>query len=292
MIMLPPPEFHAKYEDRDWRAIRSQLISECRDEALIDTKLHDSLDDMIAAKSALPTAEEQRFTTLGRLVPGIAHDVNNLLAVMCGYAELLSEHFTVDDPRRGFATLIGDLGQQAGELLQYVSGLSRVPEVAHVDLPELFDKVARLLPRYIGANLECRVECAPGLGSIAVDPIEAMQLILNLVGNARDSTPAGGAIIVRAGIEALKVARPGWPQTVPCGQFVAVTVSDNGCGMEAATLQRIFEPYFTTRADCGGTGIGLATVARIVGHAGGFIQVESAPGWGTRFRLYFPIEAN
>ena len=292
MIMLPPPEYHAKYEERDWRAIRSQLISECRDEALIDTKLHDSFDDMIAAQSALPTAEEQRFTTLGRLVPGIAHDVNNLLAVMCGYAELLSEQFAVGDPRRDFATLIGELGRQAGELLQYVSGLSRVPEVARVDVPELFDKVARLLPRYVGAELECRVECAPELSTIAVDPVEAMQLILNLVGNARDSTPAGGAIAVRAGNEALKMARPGWPQTVPSGQFVAITVSDNGCGMNTETLQHIFEPDFTTRASSGGTGIGLATVARIVGHAGGFIQVESAPGWGTRFRLYFPVEVN
>ena len=240
MIALPPPEYHAKYEERDWRAIRSQLISECRDEALIDTKLHDSFDDMIAAQSALPTAEEQRFTTLGRLVPGIAHDVNNLLAVMCGYAELLSEQFAVGDPRRDFATLIGELGRQAGELLQYVSGLSRVPEVARVDVPELFDKVARLLPRYVGAELECRVECAPEWGAVAVDPVAAMQLILNLVGNARDSTPAGGAIAVRAGNEALKMARPGWPQTVPSGQFVAITVSDNGCGMNTETLQHIF----------------------------------------------------
>ncbi len=294
MIALPPPEFHARYEERDWRAIRSQITVErpAQDEALIDTKLHHSLDDMIAANSGFPTAEELRFATLGRLVPGIAHDVNNLLAVMCGYAELLSEQFAVGDPRRDFATLIGGLGQQAGELLRYVSGLSRVPEGARVDLPELFDKVARLLPRYVGANLECHVECAPELGSIAVDPIEAMQLILNLVGNARDSTPTGGTIAVRAGKEYLKVARPGWPQTVPSGQFVAVSVSDNGCGMDAETLQRIFEPYFTTRADCGGTGIGLATVARIVGHAGGFIQVESAPGWGTRFRLYFPVTSS
>jgi len=249
------------------------------DESLTDTKLLDDFDG--------PPSD--RYSTIGRLVPGIAHDVNNLLAVICGYAELLSEGLSPGDPRREFAAVIGDLGRQAGELLVYVQGLSRAPVVAEVRLPELFAKVARILPRYVGAEIEFSVECEPELGSIAVDPIEALQVVLNLVGNARDATPEGGAIEVRAFDRRLHQARPGWPQTVPAGRYAVLTVADTGRGMDKETLLRIFEPRFTTRAQSGGTGTGLATVVRIVAGAAGYIQVESEPDWGTRVRVFFPL---
>lgn len=276
MIALPPPEHHTQ-------AIVRPAKPEY-DSALTDTKL---LDTPPSPKR--PDAEEQRFATLGRLLPGIAHDVNNLLTVICGYAELLTEELAPDDPRRELSSLIVELGQQAGELLLYVNGLSRTPAVTGVRLPELFAKVGRILPRYVGADLRFSVECAPALGSIPLDPIEAVQVVLNLVGNARDATPQGGAIAVRAVARAFAEARPGWPQTVPAGRFAVLTVSDTGRGMDDDTLLRIFEPHFTTRADRGGTGTGLATVARIVDGARGFIQVESEPDWGTRFRIFFPI---
>ena len=276
MIALPPPEHHTQ-------AIVRPAKPEY-DSALTDTKL---LDTPPSPKR--PDAEEQRFATLGRLLPGIAHDVNNLLTVICGYAELLSEELDPDDPRREITGLIGELGQQAGELLLYVNGLSRAPAVASVRLPELFLKIGRILPRFVGAEIRFSVECAPGLGHISVDPMEALQVVLNLVGNARDATPEGGAIAVRAVGRTLTEARPGWPQTVPAGRFAVLTVSDTGCGMDDDTLLRIFEPHFTTRAERGGSGIGLATVARIVARAGGGIQVETEPDWGTRCRVFFPM---
>ncbi len=241
------------------------------------------------ATAVEPDAEDRRFATLGRLLPGIAHDVNNLISVVCGYADLLSEEIDAGDPRRELATLIGDLSRQAADFLHYVNGLSR-PERVSVNLPELFAKLARLLPRYVGSDVRFSAECAPDSGDIAVDPVEALQLVLNLVGNARDATPEGGTIAVRVAAKTLSEARPGWPQTVPAGAFAVLTVVDSGRGMDDDTLRRIFDPRYTTRADLGGTGLGLSTVAEIVGRSGGFIQVDSEPDWGTRFRVFFRME--
>ena len=271
MIVLSPLELHA----------RRSMAVRTADESLTDTKLMNAVDAEVGDRDA------RRFATLGRLVPGIAHDVNNLLTVICGYAELLSEEMDSEDPRRELTGLIGDLGRQAGEMLLYVNGLSRAPAVATVRLPELFTKLGRILPRYVGTEIAFSADCAPNLGSIPVDPIEALQVVLNLVGNARDATPDGGAIAVRAMARTLTESRPGWPQTVPPGQFAVLTVSDTGCGIDDETLRRIFEPHFTTRAERGGTG--LVTVARIVDRAGGRIQVETEPDWGTRVRVFFPM---
>lgn len=268
MIASPPPKQHP-------------LAVRTADESLTDTKLMDALD------SPEPDDEQRRLTTLGRLLPGIAHDVNNLLTVICGYAELLSEQLDPLDPRRELTGRIGDLGRQAEEMLVYVNGLSRARAVPVVSLPELFAKLARILPRYVGAEIAFSVDCAPDLGAIRVDPIEALQVVLNLVGNARAAT--AGAIAVRAVGRTLAESRVGWPQTVPPGRFAVLTVSDTGCGIDDETLRRIFEPHFTTRADAGGTGTGLATVARIVARAGGRIQVETEPDWGTRVRVFFPM---
>ncbi len=278
MIALPPPELHS----RPMAHVQPFAPAGLND-PLTETKLLGLSDS-----PKIPD-EHERFTTLGRLLPGIAHDVNNLLSVICGYAELLTEELAPDDPRRELSSLIVEFGQQAGELLTYVHGLSRTPAVTGVRLPELFAKVGRILPRYVGVDLRFSAECAPALGSIPLDPIEAVQVVLNLVGNARDATPQGGAIAVRAVGRTFAEARPGWPHTVPAGRFAVLTVSDTGRGMDDDTLLRIFEPHFTTRADRGGTGTGLATVARIVAGARGFIQVESEPDWGTRFRIYFPV---
>jgi len=278
MIALPLPEL----QYHPMAHVQPFAPAEVND-PLTETKLLDPSD------SPRIPCEIERFTTLGRLLPGIAHDVNNLLSVICGYAELLTEELASDDPRRELTSLIVELGQQAGELLTYVNGLSRTSAVNGVRWPELLAKVGRILPRYVGADLRFSVECAAALGSILLDPIEAVQVVLNLVGNARDATPQGGAIAVRAVARTFAEARPGWPHTVPAGRFAVLTVADTGRGMDDDTLLRIFEPHFTTRADRGGTGTGLATVARIVAGAHGFIQVESEPDWGTRFRIFFPV---
>ncbi len=272
MIALPPTGLHA----------RGSMAVRPADESLNDTKLMDAVD-------ASAESEMRRFATLGRLVPGIAHDVNNLLAVICGYAELLAEQLDSDDPRRELTGLIGDLGRRAGEMLVYVDGLGSAPAVATARLPELFAKLGRILRCYVGAEIAFSADCAPDLGSIPVDPIEALQVVLNLVGNARDATPDGGAIAVRAVARTLAESRPGWPQTVPPGRFAVLTVSDTGCGIDDDTLRRIFESDFATRAERGGTGTGLATVARIVDRAGGRIQVETELDWGTRVRVFFPM---
>ena len=238
--------------------------------------------------AGLLDAEERRCAALGRLLPGIAHDVNNLLSVVCGYSELLAEQHERNDPRRELADIIGELSHQAAEFLQSVNALSQPTDRAEVDLGDLFVKLCRFLPRYVGSEIRFSVACDPDLGSIAIDPVAALQLVVNLVGNARAATPDGGAIAVRVVGKIFEEDLPGWPQAVPAGAYAVLTVSDTGRGMDAATKGRIFEPRFTTRADVGGSGMGLSTVAEIVERGGGFIQVDSEPGWGTRFRVFFP----
>lgn len=253
---------------------------ECVESALTDTKLLIELDG---------PSDTDRFATLGRLVPGIAHDVNNLASVICGYAELLTEEFAANDPRRELTGLIRDFGRQVADLMVYVNGLGRAPSSPRLRFPELFQKLSRILPRIVGPDVKFSMDCAGEIGTIGVEPVEALQVVLNLVGNAREATAPGGIIALRVVARTVETIRPGFPDSIPPGRYALLTVADTGRGIPDEILPYIFQQRFTTRGDIGGTGTGLATVARIVAQANGRIQVDSEPDWGTRFRLYFPL---
>jgi len=216
----------------------------------------------------------QRLEAVGQLAGGVAHDFNNLLTVIGGNIELaLAE---VDDP-----VVKGDLqevlrsAERATELVHQLLEFARadVVEARVVGLNEAVVRVGRMLGRLLPENIEIRVELVPEQPSILADPGQLEQVLLNLVVNARDAMSAGGVVSIRTHADV---------------DVVTLVVSDTGAGMNEHTRERIFNPFFTTKAPGDGTGLGLSTVYRIVSSAGGEIGVESKLGAGTTFTVTFP----
>jgi two-component system, cell cycle sensor histidine kinase and response regulator CckA len=230
----------------------------------------------------------QKMDAIGRLAGGIAHDFNNIVAVILSNAELALEEI-VDDAGRSELHEIIAAAHRASALTRQLLAFSRKHPraVKALSLPGLIGGLGRMLRRIVGEDIEIVMQLAADSAGIAADISQIEQLVMNLVVNARDAMPTGGRLVLKTdevALEADHAARLG----VAPGAFVRLTVSDTGRGMEAATRERIFEPFFTTKAPGKGTGLGLATVFGIVEQSSGAIEVESAPGRGTTFRVLFP----
>jgi hypothetical protein len=231
----------------------------------------------------------QRLESLGRLAGGIAHDFNNLMTAILGTSQMLIQDLA-DDARAEQAMEIREAAQRAATLTKQLLAFSRrqvlQPEV--LDLNALVHDLEKMLRRLIGEHVELRTRLAPDLGPVRADPGQLEQVIVNLAINARDAMPSGGTLTIETANTHLADPPPGeQPQVVP-GEYVMVTVSDTGVGMDAATRARVFEPFFTTKERGRGTGLGLATVYGIVKQSGGYIWVTSAAGEGAVFRTYLP----
>ena len=226
-----------------------------------------------------------KMEAVGRLAGGIAHDFNNLLTAILGCSELLALELkdrpdTWEDLEeiRGAAARAGALTQQ---LLAFSRRQVLSPRV--VDLNTEIENIRRMLGRLIGEDITLSTRFDPSLGTIKADPNQVEQILLNLAINARDAMPDGGYLV----IETANSEPPGeWKQ--PPDRCVMLAVQDTGIGMDESIRSRIFEPFFTTKELGKGTGLGLATVYGIVKQSGGYITVESAPGDGSVFRVYFP----
>jgi two-component system, cell cycle sensor histidine kinase and response regulator CckA len=228
--------------------------------------------------------DAQRFEGIGRLVGGIAHDFNNLLLVILATTELTRRE--ARDPMvepeldriEEAAIRAADLVRQ---LLVFARGRKHKPEP--VDLGSVLPQTSRLLERVLGDEVELRLELpeAGTLWPIVADRGEIEQVVLNLAINARDAMPGGGKIEISA-----RNAASGDPLQRPC---VVLAIQDTGSGMDPETLERIFEPFFSTKS--WGTGLGLATCKTIIERAGGFIRARSAAGAGSIFELVFPRAA-
>ncbi|MFO0799043.1 MAG: ATP-binding protein [Gemmataceae bacterium] len=243
---------------------------------------------LAAAEEALRASA--RLGTLGRLVSGVAHDFNNCLTVLSGNAELLRELLPPDDPLRDTAgEIVGHVATAALVARQLVAfgkptaGGSSGP----TDPASEVRGLDRLLRRLTGDDITLDVLLAPGVPPIPVGAGSLAQLVLNLVANARDAIPRHGTVTLRLAETVVDRTRPGWPERLPAGRYVALTVADTGVGMTESVRARMFDSYFTTKGPAG-NGVGLATVAEIVRTAGGHIEVESAEGWGTSVRVFFP----
>jgi signal transduction histidine kinase/CheY-like chemotaxis protein len=234
--------------------------------------------------------QAQKMEAIGRLAGGVAHDFNNLLTAIKGYGELISDDLRPDDPHREDLGEIVKAADRASELTRQLLAFSRrqvvMPRVIAIN--ETIAGTYQLLRRLIGEDIELMSALAPGTSPVRGDPGQIEQLLVNLAVNARDAMPTGGRLRIelsnvvfgaRAGIE--------HPKLSP-GPYIQLTVSDTGCGMDEATASRIFEPFFTTKGPGRGTGLGLAMVYGVVEQLGGAIDVETAVGRGTTFRLYFP----
>ena len=217
---------------------------------------------------------------VGRLAGGVAHDFNNILLTILSRTDTLLRRLEPADPLRVQAVEIDKAGRRAGALTAQLLALSRtqVLQPRRVDLNAVLMDTGDMLRRLIGEDVEFRMDLEPGLPPVVVDPHQVVQVVLNLVVNARDAMPSGGHLVVATGTSSLEGGkRPA----------VSLSVSDTGLGMDEATQARVFEPYFTTKGDRG-TGLGLSTVYGIVQQSGGTIQIDSRRGTGTTFRIHLP----
>jgi signal transduction histidine kinase len=235
------------------------------------------------------TRQLQKMEAVGRLAGGIAHDFNNLLTVITGRTHLLLRDLGPDDPRRKGIKTIDSTAQRAALLTRQLLAFSRKQVLAPtvLELDEVVGGLMDILHRLIGEQIELAFRPG-GVGKCRLDRGQMEQVLVNLVVNARDAMPQGGRITLETSDLELDEASARQHPGVARGAYVMVAVTDTGTGMDEHTRSRIFEPFFTTKEVGKGTGLGLATVYGIVQQSGGSIRVESEPGVGTTFTLYFP----
>ena len=235
--------------------------------------------------------QAQKMEAVGRLAGGIAHDFNNMLTVIQTAAGSLLAGLPGGDPLRAEATEIEDAAARASRLTRQLLAFSRqqVLQPRVLDLNTVVTGVEPLVRRVLEEHISLVTRLANDLGRVKADPNQLDQVILNLVVNARDAMPEGGTLLIETVNVVLDESFPRIRDTVRPGPHVLLSVTDTGCGMDAATQARIFEPFFTTKPLGQGTGLGLATVYGVVKQSGGHIWVYSEPGNGTTFKLYFPL---
>jgi len=236
----------------------------------------------------------QRMESLGRLAGGVAHDFNNLLTVVNGYSQLLLQRASTEsippDTLRDPLERILRSGRRAAELAQQLLGFSRkqVASPCALVLNDLISGSEAMLRRLLGSDVELITKLATTAGTILADSGQMQQVLLNLLVNARDAMPEGGKVFVETeNLEVYPDDRERVPE-IPAGAYVLLTVEDTGTGIDQETQKHIFEPFFTTKSIGYGSGLGLATVYGIVKQSNGSIRVQSQPGKGARFCLYFP----
>ena len=264
------------------------------------------LDETELKRLELQFHQAQKMDALGKLAAGVAHDFNNLLTVIMGYCQLSMSRLRPGHAMHRDLDEISKAGERAARLTKQLLAFSRqqVLEPRDLDLNRVIGDMEMLLRRLIGAQVE--LEFVPGamLGSIRADAGQLEQVLMNLVVNAKEAMPLGGHIRVTTGsldvdeldatsepleLDGVTGARLSLPPSGPrAHRYVALTVSDTGCGMSHDILPRIFEPFFTTKKTGEGSGLGLSTVHGIVTQSGGHISVTSQLGRGSTFRICFP----
>jgi two-component system cell cycle sensor histidine kinase/response regulator CckA len=235
--------------------------------------------------------QAQKMEAIGQLAGGIAHDFSNLLTVISGYTEILLSRSAEEQPAgTGEILEIKKAAHRAGRLIRQLLAFSRqqVIEPRALYLTDIVRETQTMFAPLIGETIEFETDLCDDLGAVTADPGQIEQVIMNLVVNARDAMPDGGTLRVTTANVTLAEDAAERGSDTPPGDYVVLAVTDNGHGMDSETTARIFEPFFTTKERGAGTGLGLATVYGIAKQFGGDIEVESEPGVGTTFRLYFP----
>lgn len=234
--------------------------------------------------------QAQKMEGIGRLAGGVAHDFNNLLTVILGYTEMIQSRLSEDDPVRKETEQVFKAAERAASLTRQLLAFSRkqVLNLRVLNLNPAIADLQKMLERLIGEDVEIVTHLEPELKAVKADPGQFEQVILNLAVNARDAMPAGGTLTIETANVTGQQVRSHDAATVEPGPYVMVAVQDTGTGIEPQTLSLIFDPFFTTKAPGKGTGLGLSTVYGIVKQSGGHIAVESQPGQGATFRVYFP----
>ena len=238
--------------------------------------------------------QSQKMESIGQLAGGVAHDFNNILQAILGFADVLAAEIAVDDPAHADVAEIRQATERGIALTRQLLAISRkqVLAVEDLDLKERVGQMGNMLQRLLGKTFELRCEFSAAPAVVHGDANQLEQILLNLVVNARDAMPAGGAISIGVQpreVAAAEAARRGPPWRA--GAFVCLSVTDAGTGIPPEILPRLFEPFFTTKAKGQGTGLGLSTVYGIVQQHGGWIDVDSQVGRGSTFAVYLPVPA-
>jgi two-component system, cell cycle sensor histidine kinase and response regulator CckA len=251
------------------------------------------MTETLRAKEELRRSEEQlrhaqKMDAVGRLASGIAHDFNNVLTAIHGHVQFMLEDLPEDSASREDAFEVHRAAERATQFTrQLLTFARRQPsEPVALDLNGVITGIDKLLRRLIRADVSLEKSLDP-VPPIFADPGQLEQVIVNLVVNARDSMPDGGVITVRTAPVRLSEIYSARGLDVAPGDYVQMTISDNGCGMSEDVQRQIFEPFFTTKPE--GTGLGLSTVYGIVKQSGGHISVYSEAGVGTTFKVFLPV---
>jgi two-component system, cell cycle sensor histidine kinase and response regulator CckA len=235
-------------------------------------------------------AQSQKMQAVGQLAGGVAHDFNNLLTAMIGFCDLLLLRFRPGDPSFADIMQIKQNANRAANLVRQLLAFSRQqtlqPRV--LSITDVLAELSHLLRRLIGENIELKVVHGRDLGLVKVDQGQLEQVIINLAVNARDAMTSGGTLTIRTSNATTTAPVRRGHEVMPPGDYVLVEVVDTGMGIPRENLERIFEPFFSTKEVGSGTGLGLSTVYGIVRQTGGFVFVESEPSRGATFAIYLP----
>jgi len=235
-------------------------------------------------------AQSQKMQAVGQLAGGIAHDFNNVLTAIIGYSDLLLSNHRPSDPAFQDIMNIKQNANRAANLVRQLLAFSRrqtlQPRIIRLD--ELLSEIANLLDRLLGEKVELAVEHQPDLWPVKADVNQLEQVVVNLAVNARDAMPDGGKLTIKTSNMSEEESANFREEGFRPGEYVHIKIADTGTGMTPEVMEKIFEPFFSTKDIGKGTGLGLSTVYGIVKQTGGFIYVDSAPGKGSTFSILLP----
>ncbi len=284
-------EFHNRKKNGEfyWE---EALIAPIRDDA-------GTITHFIAIKENISERKElegqlrhaQKMDAIGQLAGGVAHDFNNILTAIIGYASIIHIKLPAGSPLKKNAEQIMETAERGASLTQGLLAFSRkqVSNPRVIDLNEILQRIEQLLRRLISEDITLQLECAARPLPIVADSVEIEQVLMNLATNARDALPDGGKIVITAAALTLDPAFAQAHGIVEPGDYALLTVTDNGQGMDEEVVKRIYEPFYTTKEVGKGTGLGLSIVYGIIKKHQGYIFCHSGRGSGTTFQLYFPL---
>lgn len=260
--------------------------------ALDTTPRHRTEEALQASEEQLQAA--QRLDVIGRLAGGMAHETNNQMSIILGATYFLLEEHDLSEAARKDVRQIQKAAEHTGNITRQLLAFSRqqVLQPEQLDLNYELENFAPIIRRTLGAQIELRLDLAPHLAPVRVDPGQLSQVVLNLVLNARDAMPQHGTLTIATAnitLDAGDASALGEP--IPDGPYVVLSISDTGDGIDQELLDHVFEPFFTTKPVGTGTGLGLSTVHGIVRQSNGYIAVTSTPEVGTTFRVFLPHAA-
>jgi PAS domain S-box-containing protein len=234
--------------------------------------------------------QAQKLESLGTLASGIAHDFNNILGIILGYASLLTRQISDPDNIKNSAEAVVKASMRGAALVKQLLTFARKgdTQLTLVKLNDVVNEISKLLGETIAKTIEITLDLDKGLPVISADATQIHQVMLNLCVNARDAMPNGGTLTIVTQLQQSDAIRNKFPKAA-APQYIVLSVTDTGVGMDEKTRSRIFEPFFTTKEIGKGTGLGLSVVFGILESHKGFVNVESEPGKGTTFYLYFPV---